>query len=95
MLAALVFLGLDFLFLGGFGGVGLFLDLLPFSGVVEFVLDWVQQTTEGRVDSRFELFVISIGLVAIELVRGGGLYIVYQLRSELLQLANMALSLYR
>lgn len=94
MLAALVFLGLDFLFLGGFGGVGLFLDLLPFSGVVEFVLDWVQQTTEGRVDSRFELFVISIGLVAIEFVRGG-LYIVYQLRSELFQLANMTLSLYR
>lgn len=65
MFAALVFLGLDFLLLGGFGGVGLFLNLLPLSGVGEFVLDWVQQTTEGRVDGRFELFVISIGLVAI------------------------------
>lgn len=65
VLAALVLLGLDFLLLGLVGRVRFLFDLLPFGRVVEFALDWVQDSAEGRVDRGFEL-VLSARSVSVQ-----------------------------
>lgn len=58
MFAALVLLDLLLLFLGRFGGVRVFFDLLPFGGGGEFVLDWVEEAAEGDVYGGFELVLL-------------------------------------
>lgn len=55
MFGALVLLDLLLLFLGSFGGVRVFFDLLPLRGGGEFVLDGVEEAAEGDVYGGFEL----------------------------------------